>query len=120
MADFPGQRAADWERRLATAHDRAAPTIRGPADRERGYLLVPDTASGERLARMATRAFPGLTVLRASRSNEVTFCRELRLRASDVREALQYCREPYEQRAPRPAPSPHARFDVLEWLPLDV
>jgi hypothetical protein len=59
-------------------------------------------------------------VVRASRSNEVTICREQRLRSSDVREALHYCREPYEQRAHRPAPSPHARFDVLEWLPLDV
>ncbi|HVK14577.1 MAG TPA: hypothetical protein VM597_37915, partial [Gemmataceae bacterium] len=59
-------------------------------------------------------------VIAAARSNEITFCRELRLRPADVRAALQYCRESYEERAARPAPSPHARFDVVEWLPLDV
>ena len=50
----------------------------------------------------------------------MTFCRETKLRAADVGETLHYCREAYEERSARPAPSPHARFDVLEWLPLDV
>ena len=44
----------------------------------------------------------------------------MKLRAADVGENLHYCRESYEERAARPAPSPHARFDVVEWLPLDV
>jgi eukaryotic-like serine/threonine-protein kinase len=120
VAQLPAGRGGDWHGRLGKAFDRAAPTVRGQADREKDYLLVPDTAAGARVAEAAGRAFAGLTVVRASRSNEVTFCREQRLRTSDVREALHYCREPYEQRSHRPAPSPHARFDVLEWLPLDV
>ena len=63
---------------------------------------------------------PDLTVIRASRANEVTFCRETRLRPADVGQTLHYCRESYEERAARPTPSPHARFDVVEWLPLEV
>jgi eukaryotic-like serine/threonine-protein kinase len=120
VANLPGGRGGDWPTRLGKAFDRATPTVRGAAEREKDYLLVPETPSGTRVADAATRAFAGLTILRASRSNEITFCREMRLRPSDVRDALHYCREPYEQRAHRPAPSPHARFDVLEWLPLDV
>jgi len=120
VADLPAGRGGDWSSRLPKAFDRAVPTVRGAADRERDYLLVPDTRSGARVAEAATRTVGGLTIIRASRSNEVTFCREMKLRAADVREALHYCREPYEQRAHRPAPSPHARFDVVEWLPLDV
>jgi hypothetical protein len=61
-----------------------------------------------------------VAAIRASRATEVTFCREMKLRPADVGETLHYCREAYEERAARPAPSPHARFDVVEWLPLDV
>jgi eukaryotic-like serine/threonine-protein kinase len=120
VAEFPDRPDADWGKRLHRAYQRATPTIIGPADREHGYLLVPETAGGRHLAAVATADRRGVTVLRASRANEVTFCRETTLRPSDVGEALHYCREPYEERAGRPAPSPHARFDVVEWLPLEV
>ena len=120
VAEFAEPRAADWGKRLKSAFERAAPTVHGVSDHERCYLLVPDTPGGQRVAAAAARQFPDESVLAASRSNEVTFCREVRLRPADVREAIQYCREPYEQRSHRTAPSPHARFDVVEWLPLDV
>ena len=120
VADFPAHRGPEGSKRLRRALERAAPTVPGSGDRECCYLLVPETPGGQRIAETAADDFPGSTVMRASRSNEITFCRELRLRAADVREAMQYCREPYEERSHRPAPSPHARFDVVEWLPLDV
>jgi hypothetical protein len=120
VAEFPAQRGAEGQRRLHRAFDRAAPTVPGAPDREKSYLLVPDTQGGQQVADLVAHEFPNVLVIRASRSNEITFCRELRLRPADVREAMQYCREPYEERAHRPAPSPHARFDVVEWLPLDV
>jgi hypothetical protein len=120
VAEFPAQRGAEGQKRMRRAFDRAAPTVLGAADREKCFLLVPATAGGEHVADAAAQDFPEASVMRASRSNEITFCRELRLRPADVREAMQYCREPYEERSHRPAPSPHARFDVVEWLPLDV
>jgi len=120
VAELPAQQGASGEKRLKRAFERATPTIAGSLDRERWFLLVPDTAGGEKIAALVEHDTPGGQVLHASRSNEITFCRELRLRPSDVREAMRYCRESYEERAHRPAPSPHARFDVVEWLPLDV
>jgi eukaryotic-like serine/threonine-protein kinase len=120
VAELTDRRGTDWAKRLKKAFERAAPTLAGAGDREKWYLLVPETTGGQKIAAIAAVDFPGATVLAASRSNEVTFCRELRLRPADVREAMQYCRESYEERAARPAPSPHARFDVMEWLPLDI
>ncbi|HEY2909267.1 MAG TPA: hypothetical protein VGI99_03425, partial [Gemmataceae bacterium] len=120
VAEFPAQRGQDGRLRMRRAFERATPTVAGSGDREKCYLLVPDTPGGEKVSKNASLDFPGSTIMRASRSNEITFCREIRLRPADVREAMQYCREPYEERAYRPSPSPHARFDVVEWLPLDV
>jgi hypothetical protein len=120
VAEFPAHQGPDGQKRMRRAFERASPTVPGSVDRERSYLLIPETPGGEKIAEVAARDFFGTTVMRASRSNEITFCRELRLRPADVREAMQYCREPYEERSHRPAPSPHARFDVVEWLPLDV
>ena len=120
VAEFPGQGGGDWGVRLKRSFDKATPTVPGSADRQTAYLLVPDTAGGERVAGRVRVERADVAVIRASRANEVTFCREVKLRPADVGETLRYCRESYEERAPRPAPSPHARFDVVEWLPLDA
>src|SRR5262249_28941361 len=120
VAQFTSHRGKDWEQRLRRGFDRAAPTVAGVPDNEQCYLLVPDTASGERLAAAANRDIPGMTATRAWRSSGARFCRGLRLGAADARAAMPHCRESYEKRAHSPAPSPHARFDVIEWLPLDV
>jgi hypothetical protein len=120
VAEFPNQQGTDWGKRLQRAFDRANPTVPGSAERESAYLLVPDTAAGEQVAGMVKAERPAVMTFQASRGNEITFCRELRLRPVDVGQTLHYCRESYEERAARPAPSPHARFDVVEWLPLDV
>lgn len=120
VAEFSGGNADEWDARLRRAFDRGAPTVTGMPDNERWYLLVPDTSGGTQVGYRAAKEFPGANVVPASRSNEVTFLREIELRPQDVREAMQYCREPYQERANRPAPSPHARFDVIEWVPLDA
>jgi eukaryotic-like serine/threonine-protein kinase len=120
VAEFSDQAGEDWGKRLQRSFDRATPTIQGKGDRESAYLLVPDTGGGERVGARLKGERPEVEVIRASRANEVTFCRETKLRAADVGETLHYCREAYEERSARPAPSPHARFDVVEWLPLDV
>ncbi len=120
VAEFSNQKGMDWEKRLRRSFDRAAPTVPGSADAERWFLLVPETPGGQRIGGQTSSEFPGASVILASRSNEVTFCREIRLRSTDVREAMHYCRDSYEERANRPAPSPHARFDVVEWVPLEV
>jgi eukaryotic-like serine/threonine-protein kinase len=120
VAEFSDQGGTDWGQRLKRSFDRATPTVPGKGDREAAYLLVPDTVGGDRVTSRVKAEWPDVAVIRASRANEVTFCRETKLRPADVGETLHYCREAYEERSARPAPSPHARFDVVEWLPLDV
>ena len=120
VAEFSDQAGEDWGHRLKRSFDRATPTVLGKGDREAAYLLVPDTGGGDRVAARVKAERSDVAVIRASRANEVTFCRETKLRPADVGETLHYCREAYEERSARPAPSPHARFDVVEWLPLDV
>ena len=116
---FELSREGPTNTRLVQRQERTL-TISGADDLEKWFLLVPNTAAGEKVALLVSHDTPGGQVLNTSRSNEVTFCRELRLRPTDVREAVRYYRESYEERSHRPAPSPHARFDVVEWLPLDV
>ena len=48
------------------------------------------------------------------------FVTETMLAMGDVRDLLEYCRGPYEKWSQRPATSPHARFDIVEWVPLDM
>ena len=121
MAEFSDQGGTDWGQRLKRSFDRATPTVSGPGDREAAYLLVPDTAGGERVAgrvkdRVAGRGgHPGLA---GQRGDVLPGDEAPAGRTSGT--TLHYCREAYEERSARPAPSPHARFDVVEWLPLDV
>ena len=37
----------------------------------------------------------------------------------EFQKMLDLCRMSYQELAPQPATSPHARFDVLEWVPLE-
>ena len=47
------------------------------------------------------------------------FCREQGpLSLEDLERLLKPCRAAYEEVAPLPQVSPHARFDILDWTPL--
>ncbi|WP_029630151.1 protein kinase domain-containing protein [Zavarzinella formosa] len=120
VAEFAKYLSRDWDQRLKKARDRATPTVTGHTENERAYLVVPETAAGEQVAISLGLDPRRVTLLRSSRSNEIVFVREVMLKLADVRETLHYCREAYEERVNRPAASPHARFDVVEWVPLDV
>ena len=50
----------------------------------------------------------------------MTVCREGdNLTLVELEEILNHARRAYQEMAPQPATSPHARFDVGEWLPLE-
>ena len=100
----------------------AAPMVAGPEDEQKTYFLVPDSPSGHALGDESKKSIPGVKVVRVSgQATDLLVCREQGfLRATDLREALQGCREAYDELAAAPPSSPHARFDILEWMPLDV
>ena len=48
------------------------------------------------------------------------FCREQGcLTMQDLQRLLKPCRGTYDGSANNPASSPHARFDITDWVPLD-
>ncbi len=47
-------------------------------------------------------------------------CREQgKLNLDDVQALMNPCRKAYEEAAIMPQLSPHSRFDIMDWLPLD-
>ena len=85
------------------------------------YLLHPPGAASESFAAEALRALPELSLVPSVSPTDLTFCREQGFLAHDeLRGLLPLCHAAYEELAANPALSPHARFDVPEWLPLDT
>ena len=63
---------------------------------------------------------PGLHLVNVPGQSDLMFCREQgRLAAEDVERILKSCRPAYEEVANAPVASPHARFDIQDWSPLD-
>jgi hypothetical protein len=84
------------------------------------FLLVPATDAGKTYADEAQRAVPDLQTVRVPGQAHLLFCREQGyLAAEDLQRMCQPCRKAYEDAILTPATSPHARFDILDWIPLD-
>jgi eukaryotic-like serine/threonine-protein kinase len=100
----------------------ARPLVVGAEVDQRPYLLVPGSAAGADLGEACKDVMPELKVLRvAGQSSDLTLSVEQGyLRFADVGEMLKNCRDAYKELRRTASTSPHARFDVLEWMPLDV
>lgn len=102
--------------------DRAsAPTLNAASPaRQQAFLLVPDSEAGSDLARDAQAVIPGLQIVTTGAQTESTFVREQSaLSIEELQQALRISRAAYEETASQPPVSSHARFDVLEWVPLE-
>jgi hypothetical protein len=85
------------------------------------YLLHPGSEASQQVAGEAQRILPELQLLAGSSSHDLTFCREQGcLTHSQLENHLPLCRIAYRQITHNPAQSPHARFDVPEWQPLEL
>jgi serine/threonine protein kinase len=126
---------AERERRLAGSGVRSAVAACGPGTgvesspeppavkaerREHSFLLVPASDAGKRFGELARQALPGLHLVNAPGQAGLTFCREQAdLHLEDLQRLLAPCRAAYGELAVLPQTSPHARFDVQDWIPLD-
>jgi hypothetical protein len=91
----------------------------GPADRQE-FLLIPASDAGRKFGELAQETLPGLHLVNVPGQADLMFCREQgSLGAEDVERILKACRPAYEEVANAPVASPHARFDILDWSPLD-
>jgi hypothetical protein len=102
-------------------HHRAAPSLgsTNPAQQQ-SYLLVPASETGKVYGEQASQALPQLVVMRAPGQADLMFCREQGyLNPEDLRPLLNACRSAYDETTLTPTSSPHARFDVTDWIPVD-
>jgi hypothetical protein len=101
--------------------DCAAPLVSGKEkDSQHAFLLLPATDSGKAFGEKAEQAVPQLQIVRVPGQADLMFCCEQDyLLASDMQRLLKPCRPAYEESAPLPQSSPHARFDIGDWIPID-
>src|SRR5262249_3997455 len=87
---------------------------------QNSFLLVPASDFGKALGEEARASRPTLELVRVAGQAELMFCREQGfLTLDDLQRLLRPCRKAYDESAPAPTSSPHARFDILDWVPLD-
>jgi serine/threonine protein kinase len=98
----------------------AAPVAAATPAAEEAFLLVPASEAGRTYGEGAKRALPHVHLVSVPGQADLMFCREqLSLAAEDLERILRSCRAAYESAAMTPVTSPHARFDVQDWTPLD-
>ena len=109
------------ERQIQDYFDRAVPLLAGkdPSAQD-NFLLVPASDAGKEFGAAARLAVADLQLLRVSGQAHLLFCREQGyLTPEDLQKVLRPCRAAYENTAPAPNVSPHARFDIVDWVPID-
>jgi hypothetical protein len=84
------------------------------------YLLIPASEAGKSFGEHARRAIPDLHLVNVAGQADLMFCREqVGLRIEDLEEFLAPCRNAYHALSLSQQSSPHSRFDVTDWTPLD-
>jgi serine/threonine protein kinase len=90
------------------------------ADQQPAFLLVPPSDAGKQFGEESKRVCPELELVRVPGQTHLMFCREQgSLSMEDFQDLLHACRKAYEESALTPQASPHSRFDISDWLPLD-
>jgi hypothetical protein len=98
--------------------DRAVPLISGKNGN--AFLLVPASNAGRALGEAVRTVLPQIKLVRVPGQADLMFCREQGfLTVEDLKKVLRPCRTAYEAIAGAPTTSPHARFDIVDWVPLD-
>jgi serine/threonine protein kinase len=84
------------------------------------FLLIPASEAGKRFGDEAEQILPRVQLVMVPGQADLMFCREQpALTLEDLERLLGPCRRAYEESATVPNLSPHARFDINDWSPLD-
>jgi hypothetical protein len=100
---------------------RAAPMVAGKDGRQQTtYLLVPASAAGKAFGEAAHQALAEIQVVRVPGQAHLMITREQGcLTTEDLEVLIRPCQAAYEEASLVPQASPHARFDIVDWMPLD-
>jgi serine/threonine protein kinase len=118
---IPTTGADDLANRLHEYLEQARPLVASdnPAN-EIPFLLFPASAAGKSLSDEVKAVLPEVQALRVPGQADLMFCREQGyLTAEDLRRTFTQARAAYTELATVPHASPHSRFDINDWLPLD-
>ncbi len=84
------------------------------------FLLVPASEAGRSFGEAAHDVLPELSLVNVPGQADLMFCRELGgLRLEELEPLLRTSRTAYQEAAVTPQSSPHSRFDMTDWTPLD-
>jgi hypothetical protein len=90
------------------------------AGKDRCFLLVPASDAGKRYGEQAQKLLNDIQLVNVPGQADLMFCREQAgLSLDDLDRILRACRPAYDEAVNVPQSSPHARFDIQDWLPLD-
>jgi serine/threonine protein kinase len=101
--------------------DRAAPLVGQAEDgRRHSFLLMPASAAGRALSKALEEAMPDLKYVPVPGQADLMICCDQGpLTIRDLTQLLKLCSQAYQQLATVPQSSPHARFDLLDWMPIN-
>jgi len=90
------------------------------AGNDHSFLLIPASESGKRYGEQAEKVLSNLNLVNVPGQADLMFCREQEeLTLEDLERILHACRSAYEEVSRVPQTSPHARFDIQDWMPID-
>jgi hypothetical protein len=103
-------------------YHRAAPLVQAPHGRDQTtYLLHPASPASLQITAAASHVLSEVELVPGTGPTDLTLLREQGfLMPSELASLLSLCQSAYGELAHAPAVSPHARFDVQEWLPLQT
>jgi serine/threonine protein kinase len=88
--------------------------------RQHSFLLIPASEAGKNYGELALKALSDIHLVNVPGQADLMFCREQgELSLEDLEKLLTTCRAAYAETAVVPQSSPHARFDIQDWIPLD-
>lgn len=93
---------------------------RSAGETQPAFLLIPASEAGKQLGEMARSVLPEVLLVNVPGQADLMFCREqMGLRLEDLEPIVRACRGAYQELLVTPQSSPHARFDIQDWTPLD-
>jgi hypothetical protein len=117
--ELAAARIADYFRKAAPLVGRPG-TAEGEAAGQHGFVLIPASDAGKRYGELAKQTIPEIHIVNVPGQADLMFCREQGGLAEEVLErVLCSCRPAYDEVANVPTVSPHARFDIQDWAPLE-
>ncbi|MBI3822669.1 MAG: protein kinase [Planctomycetes bacterium] len=97
-----------------------APWVNKHGHKRHEFLLIPASTAGKGLSESIMERFPDLKLVRVPGQSDLMFlCEQGGLAFEELKPLLKPCRAAYEAAVGSPVTSTHARFDVVDWLPLE-